>query len=172
MPLILGPADLHPFVRMDVPSLLAQRAEARRDHPFIVWEPFDGPAQTWTYGAFHARVGRIAGGLVQRGVRCGDRVLIHLDNCPEALLAWYACAWVGAVAVTTNARAADDELAYYAEHSAAVAAITQPRFAERVSASCRALRWQVVTATDPVRCASVSTKWASTCSRSRSSCAS
>ena len=145
---VLGPKDLHPFTGMDVPTLLAQRALARRDHPFIVWEPFDGSPETWSFGRFHHRVGRIAGGLAQRGVRAGDRVLIHLDNCPEALLAWYACAWIGAVAVTTNARAADDELSYCAEHAAVVAAVTQPKFAERVARQCRAIRWLAVTATD------------------------
>ena len=87
MPPLLRPTDLHPFNRLDVPTLLAQRAAKRRDHPFIVWEPFEGEAQTWTYGQFHAQVGRIAGGLARRGVRAGERLLIHLDNCPEALLA-------------------------------------------------------------------------------------
>ena len=148
MPPLLTPTDLHPFTRFDVPTLLADRARRRRDHPFIVWEPFEGTSQSWTYGQFHDQVGRIAGGLAQRGVVAGDRVLIHLDNCPETLLAWYACSWLGAVAVTTNARAADDELAYYAEHCGAVAAITQPKFADRVAASCRDLRWIVVTDTD------------------------
>lgn len=148
MSLLLTRTDAHPFMGMDVPWLLARRALMCRDHPFIVWAPFDGPAQRLSYGEFHHRVGRIAGGLHQRGVRRGERVLIHLDNCPEALLAWYACARLGAVAVTTNARAAGDELAYYAEHSQAVAAITQPRFAERVAAHCTGLRWLAVTATD------------------------
>ena len=148
MPPLLRSTDPHPFQRLDVPTLLAHRASSRRDHPFIVWEPFDGLTQRWTYGQFHAQVGRIAGGLARRGIEAGDRVLIHLDNCPETLLAWYACGWLGAVAVTTNARAADDELAYYAEHSGAVAAITQPKFAERVAANCRHLKWMVVTATD------------------------
>lgn len=152
-PPALAATDLHPFTAMDVPTLLAQRAATRREHPFIVWEPFTdegapAPAETWTYGRFHDLAGRIAGGLARRGVVAGDRVLIHLDNCPEGLLAWYACTWLGAVAVTTNARAADDELAYYAEHCGAVAAITQPKFAERVAANCRAIRWMVVTATD------------------------
>ncbi|MES2716036.1 MAG: AMP-binding protein [Pseudomonadota bacterium] len=148
LPPLLQARQLHPFNRLDVPTLLAQRARTRRDHPFIVWEPFEGTGQTWTYGQFHAAVGRIAGGLARRGVQAGDRVLIHLDNCPETLLAWYACGWIGAVAVTTNARAADDELAYYAEHSGAVAAITQPKFAEAVARSCPQLKWQVVTDTD------------------------
>ncbi len=145
---ILSATDLHPFTGMDMPTLLAQRAQSRRDHPFIVWEPFQGQADSWSYGQFHDQVGRIAAGLRKRGVVAGERVLIHLDNCPEALLAWHACVWIGAVAVTTNARAADDELAYYASHSRAVAAITQPKFAQAVARNCPGLRWQVVTETD------------------------
>jgi crotonobetaine/carnitine-CoA ligase len=148
MSLLLTRQEAHPFMGMDLPWLLEQRALTRRDHPFIVWEPFDGPAQRWTYGEFLARVQRIAGGLHKRGVQRGQRVLIHLDNCAEALLAWYACSWLGAVAVTTNARAAGDELAYYAEHSGAVAGITQPRFAELVARSCTALAWLAVTMDD------------------------
>ncbi len=148
MSLLLSRTDQHPFTGLDVPWLLEQRALSRREHPFIVWAPFDGPAQSIGYGEFHHRVERIAGGLWQRGVRRGERVLIHLDNCPEALLAWYACARLGAVAVTTNARAAGDELAYYAEHSEAVAGITQPKFADLVAAHCPGLRWLAVTATD------------------------
>ena len=81
------------------------------------------------------------------GVARGDRVLIHLENCAEAVLAWYACAWIGAVAVTTNARAAGDELAYYADNCGAVGGITQPKFAELVSANCKSLRWLAVTTT-------------------------
>lgn len=145
---VLSANDLHPFSGMDIPWLVETRAATRRDHPFLIWEPFEGPGESITYGEFHARIARIAGGLSYRGVKCGDRVLIHLDNCPEALLAWYACAWIGAVSVTTNARAAGDELAYYAGHCGAVAGITQPKFAELVSAHCTGLRWLAVTATD------------------------
>ena len=148
MPESLSRSTLHPFSGMDVPWLVETRAATRRDHPFIVWEPFEGAAETITYGQFHARIGRIAGGLLMRGVARGDRVLIHLENCPEALLAWYACAWIGAVAVTTNARAVGDELAYYADNCGAVGGITQPKFAELVAASCKKLRWLVVTSTD------------------------
>ncbi len=148
------PHALHPFAGQDVASLLAEKAQSRRDHPFLVWEPLqasDDPAakaQTLTYGQFFQQVTRIAAGLSHRGVQPGQAVLIHLDNCLEALLSWYACVWLGAVAVTTNARASDDELRYYAEHCGAVAAITQPQFAQRVADHCRGLRWLVVTAHD------------------------
>lgn len=144
----LSAHDLHPFIGMDLPWLLEQRALTRRDHPFIVWVPDDGPGQTYSCAEFAARVQRIAGGMHRRGVRRGDRVLIHLDNCAEAVLAWHACAWLGTVAVAANARAAGDELAYCAEHCDAVAGITQPRLAERVARHCSGLAWIAVTPTD------------------------
>jgi crotonobetaine/carnitine-CoA ligase len=143
-------ADPHvqAFAGQDIRTLLKAQAALRRDHPFIVWQPFDAPAQAWTYGAFVARIERFAAGLHARGVRAGDRVLVHLDNCPESILAWFGCAWMGAVAVTTNAKSSADELAYYASHSRAVAGITQPRFASLVAGACRDLRWLAVTDTD------------------------
>ncbi len=139
---------IHPFSGWDVNCLVASRAATRRDHPFLVWVPFEGRGRVWTYGKFAADVERLAAGLAARGVAPGERVLIHLDNCPETILAWYACARLGAVALTTNARAAGPELAYFADHARAVAAITQPRLAELVAASCPALRWMAVTETD------------------------
>jgi crotonobetaine/carnitine-CoA ligase len=133
---------------MDVPWLLKMRAATRRDHPFLIWAPFDAPARHWTYGEFHDRVGALAAGLVKRGISPGDFVLVHLDNCIEAMLTWFACAELGAIAVTTNTRSAAGELAYFADHCGAVAAITQPSYAELVAANCTKLRWMAVTSHD------------------------
>ena len=72
---------------MDVPWLLRVRAAQRGDHPFLIWEPFDGRTETFTYAGFHARVRTLAAALARRGVGAGDRLLVHLDNCPEMLLA-------------------------------------------------------------------------------------
>ena len=66
---------------------------------------------------------RVARGLQARGLRKGDFVVIHLDNCPEFLLAWCGCALAGVVAVTTNTGSAAAELSYYIEKSGARAAI-------------------------------------------------
>ncbi len=137
-----------PFRGIDLPWLVATRARSRHDHPFLVWEPFEGHGETLTYGAFHVRVGRLAAGLAARGIRPGDFILIHLDNCLEAILAWYACAELGAIAVTTNTRSAADEIAYFADHCGAIAAITQPAYAETINRSCPHLRWLAVTAHD------------------------
>lgn len=137
-------AVVGPFDGMDVPFLLRMHAQGRRDHPFLIWSPFDAPARAWTYGEFHERVGALAAGLAKRNIKPGDTVLIHLDNCAEMLLAWFACVELGAIAVTTNTRSAAAEIGYFADHCGAVAAITQPAYAELVAANCKKLRWIAV----------------------------
>lgn len=137
-----------PFDGLDVPWLLRMRAEIRRDHRFLIWAPFEAPARHWSYGEFHEQVGALAAGLARRGVKPGEYVLIHLDNCIEALLAWFACVELGAIAVTTNTRSAPTEIEYFANHCGAVAAITQPAYAEIVAQNCRNIRWMAVTSHD------------------------
>jgi hypothetical protein len=123
----LQATDRAPLHRLDVPTLLAHRADPARPPVHRLGAVRRRPARP---GPTHASTTPWAASpAAWRGAACvaGERVLIHLDNGPEALLAWYACGWIGAVAVTTNARAADDELAYYADHCGAVCAITQPK---------------------------------------------
>jgi len=143
-----APGVVGPFAGLDVPWLLRMRAEVRRDHPFLIWAPFEAPARKWSYGEFHDGVGRLAAGLLKRGIKQGDYVLIHLDNCIEAMLAWFACVELGAIAVTTNTRSAAAEIEYFAGHCGAVAAITQPAYAELVAANCKGLRWIAVISHD------------------------
>jgi crotonobetaine/carnitine-CoA ligase len=137
-----------PFAGQDIRTLLCAQATARRDKTFLIWAPFEGAAQSWSYGAFLARAEGVAVGLWRRGVRPGERVLIHLENCPESLFAWFGCAILGAVAVTTNARSSADELGYFAAHSRAVAAITQPKFHALLSEAAPRLRFVALTDTD------------------------
>ncbi len=144
----MTPAALTPFEATDIRTLIDEQAARRGSHPFLVWEPFDGAGATWSYAQFGDAVRRFAAGLQARGVRPGERVLVHLDNCPESVIAWLGCAYAGAVPVTTNTRSSPEELAYFASHSGAVAGITQPRFAAMVCAAGPALAWVAVTATD------------------------
>jgi carnitine-CoA ligase len=132
---------ISPYAGFDIAQLLRLRAATRGDHPFLIWEPFEAEGERLTYAGFEYHVRRCAAGMSARGIKPSDPVLIHLENAPEMLVAWFACAYAGAIAVTTNARASAEELAYFASHSGAVAAITQPRFAELVNASSRDLKW-------------------------------
>jgi len=136
------------MVGQDLPHLIDQWVEAQPDQPLLVWEPREGEARSWTYREFRDDTLRIAAGLIDRGVTLGDRVLIHADNCPEMVLAWYACARIGAVGVTTNTRSVANEVAYYAEHTKAVGAITQPQYAALVQDAAPQLGWMVVTDDD------------------------
>lgn len=117
----------------DIPWLLRTQTERHPSKVFLVWEPFVGDPRTWTYGQFRDRVRLLAGALHARGVGVGDRVLLHLDNSPEFLFTWFACAELGAIAVSTNTRSVSRDVAYFAKHAGVVAAITSPRFAELVA---------------------------------------
>src|SRR3981189_3385149 len=137
-----------PFAGLDVPWLLRMRSQTRSHHPFLIWAPFDAPARIWTYGEFHERVGALAAGFKAPGVKPGEFGLIHLGNCIEAMLAWFACVELGAIAVTSNTRSAPAEMEYFAGHCGAVAAITQPAYAEMISTHCKNLRWMAVISHD------------------------
>jgi len=132
----------------DIPWLLAHWAEHRPDHPVLIWDPPAGQGRRWTYRQLLEDTRRLAAGLVERGVGKGDKVLLHADNCPELVLAWLACATVGAVGVTTNTRSVAAEVAYFIDKAQCVAAITQPRYASMVIDAGPALKWVAVTDAD------------------------
>lgn len=139
-----SPHGLSPFQGLDLHWLLAQQARARGAHPWIVFEPTDGRTVTLAYDAFVDQARRFAQALLRRGTRPGERVLLHLDNCPEFLVAWCGTALAGAIAVTTNTRAADEELRYFVGHAEPVGAVTQPRLADQVGRCAPGLRWLAV----------------------------
>ncbi|NNE72161.1 MAG: acyl--CoA ligase, partial [Acidimicrobiales bacterium] len=136
------------FAGQDIPWLLSHWAKNKPDHPFLIWEPKNGAGRQWTYSEFVREAADFAAGLSARGVGKGDKVLIHSDNCPEMVLAWYACARIGAVGVTTNTRSVAAEVEYFANHTKAVGAITQPQYAELIAEAAANLGWYVVTDDD------------------------
>ncbi len=146
----MDPREIERFqmVGQDLPHLLDEWVASQPDTPLLIWEPRDGASRTWTYREFRDDTLRIAAGLLDRGVGVGDRVLIHADNCPEMVLAWYACARIGAAGVTTNTRSVASEIAYFAAHTDVVGVITQPQHAALVRDAAPDLGWYVVTDDD------------------------
>ena len=132
----------------DIPRLLEHWAEHKPEHPALVWAPRVGESRRWSYIDLLIDVRRLATGLATRGIAKGDTVLIHSENCPEMVLSWLACATLGAIAVTTNTKSVGAEVTYFAEHTGAVAAITQPQYAAMVAAAAPALKWIAVTDDD------------------------
>lgn len=138
-------AAAYQFRGQDIPWVIDHWAEHRADHPFLIWEPKTDTGRTWTYAEFAEDTKKVAAGLAARGVGIGDMVLIHAENCPEAVIAWYACARLGAIAVTTNTRSVANEINYFITHTGCVGAITQPKYAALVAEAGPDLGWIVVT---------------------------
>ncbi len=72
-------------------------AGALANSPAIVWEGEEGATRTLTFSALGAEVDRAANGLVALGVREGDPVGVYMPMIPEAAIAAYACAKIGAI---------------------------------------------------------------------------
>jgi len=66
--------------------------------------------EIWTYDRLAAEVDHLAHGLVERGLRKGDRVALHMANLPEFVVAYYACFRTGVIAAPLNIRLKTAEL--------------------------------------------------------------
>ena len=132
-------------------KLIEQKAEAHPDKVFLVFEDDQGESSSYTYAQLDRKVNRTANGLLELGVKKGDKVNLHLTNCPEFVFTWFAIAKIGAVMVPTNPLSPLDELSYPMRHSEAVVSVTQPDLlpaVESVLQACPDLRQIVLTGSD------------------------
>lgn len=89
---------------------------------------------TWTYADLAAGIDEAASALGGAGVRGGDRVLLVMENCFEALCAFYAITALDAWAAMANARLSPREIDVAIDCADARFAV----FAEAVSPEARA----------------------------------
>jgi len=81
-----------------------------------------------TYGELLVLVHRFANALAARGVRKGDRVAIHLLNCPQFAIAYFAALKLGAVFVPCSPLLTERELKHQLTDSGAETLITLDLF--------------------------------------------
>ncbi|MBP1675555.1 MAG: AMP-dependent synthetase and ligase [Bacteroidetes bacterium] len=84
------------------------------NHEYIVYSDRN---LRFTWSAFNIRVDNMAKGLLAVGVTKGTHVGIWAQNVPDWLTFLYACAKIGAVAVTVNTNYKSHELAFVVENS-------------------------------------------------------
>ncbi len=72
-----------------------RHAEAER--PAIIFQSEGGSPQTMTWAELQRQVAAVAAGFRALGVRRGDRVAAVLPNAPQAVIAFLACASLGAI---------------------------------------------------------------------------
>jgi long-chain acyl-CoA synthetase len=80
-----------------IPVILREKAAQYPDHPIIIFK-----GRTIRFGDFDQMVDRFAVALQGLGVQRGDRVAIHLPNCPQFPIAYYAVLRLGAMVVPCN----------------------------------------------------------------------
>ena len=69
----------------------------RKNKPAIVWRGEQGEERRLTYDGLLREVMRFANGLINLGIKKGDRVCIYMPLVPEQIVAMLACARIGAV---------------------------------------------------------------------------
>jgi long-chain acyl-CoA synthetase len=89
------------------------------DHPSLVFE-----GHTFSAAQLQQRARRVAGGLIDLGVRPGDRVVVLMANCPEVLIAYDALWRAGAVITPVVFLVTAEELGHILRDSGAVGLLT------------------------------------------------
>ncbi len=97
----------------------------------------------FTFAALHERSNRLACGLLDAGLRPGDRLAVLLGNRAEYLEAAAATAKAGLVLVPVNPRATPPEVAYLLHHSGAAAVLLQDGLGALLPDDAPALRISV-----------------------------
>lgn len=82
-----------------IDACITRWLESGADRPAIIHESEDGAVRTLTFGELADRVARTAAGLVELGVGEGDAVALYMPMVPEAVIACYAAAGIGAIIV-------------------------------------------------------------------------
>jgi long-chain acyl-CoA synthetase len=77
-----------------------------------------------TYGRLLELTQRFAAALQELGVQKGDRVAVHLPNCPQFVIAYYATLMVGGIVVPTNPSYTPREIRHQFSDSGAKVAVT------------------------------------------------
>ncbi|WP_448059822.1 crotonobetaine/carnitine-CoA ligase [Cellulomonas hominis] len=92
-------------------DLWGDLARESGERTFLVFEDRAGSVVQYTYAQFAASIHRTANLFRSLGVRQGDAVAVHLNNCPELLQCLFAVAEIGAVLVPLHPRSTLDECA-------------------------------------------------------------
>ena len=112
---------LQPNPAAGIPAWLASRADS--DAICLV----EGDKQVrWATLVLHSR--SLARGLADLGVQAGDRVGLWLPNSSAWLVTFFACAQLGAIAVSVNTRFRSAEVGDLLQRSGAKVLVCRPGF--------------------------------------------
>ncbi|HZG73722.1 MAG TPA: long-chain fatty acid--CoA ligase [Chondromyces sp.] len=82
---------------MNIDLMIQHVAKENPSRLAVGWE-----TGAYTYKEFNYLIEKLSNAFLSAGIKPGDRVGIILFNCPEFLLAYYACMRMGAISVPIN----------------------------------------------------------------------
>lgn len=109
---------------------LINASEAYPDNPALIFgnvvEPLGNALMdtSMSYRELLRQTYRFAGALQDLGVEKGDRVAVHLPNCPQFVIAYYAILMVGGIVVPCNPQYVARELRHQLDDAGAEIIIT------------------------------------------------
>jgi len=106
-----------------LPAVLTETAAEYGDRAAMLYK-----GARLTFRGFDAAVNRLAAALQRLEVRPGDRVALHLPNCPQYPIAYYAVLRIGAVVVPCNPLYQARELLHQLKDSGAEVLVTLSAF--------------------------------------------
>ncbi len=116
-------------------NVLQHKVELFADREFLVFEDKNERVSRLTYKDFYILVNKFANLLYSKGIKKGDKVIVHLGNCPEHLISFFAIASIGAVMVPTNILSTAREMEHFINHSDSVAVISEPCYYDLIKQS-------------------------------------
>jgi len=93
-----------------------------------------GPLGAVTYAELGSEASRWGHGLISLGLKCGDRVLMFLDDSPAYPAAFFGAVRAGFVPLLINTLTPPDLLQFYLSDSAATVAVADAEFCARFDA--------------------------------------
>jgi long-chain acyl-CoA synthetase len=92
----------------NVANYLENTMLAHPDKPALI---FEGQGQ-WTFRELDETINQVANGLIDLGIKKGDRVTLFLPNCAEALFFYYGIMKMGGIVNPLNMMLKEKELEY------------------------------------------------------------
>lgn len=103
-------------------------AEVYGNKTALIFESAQGETRRFSYQRLNEQINRCANLFHALGINHGDKVALHLDNCPEFIWCWFGLAKIGAIMVPINARFLHNESAWIINHCQARMVVTARPF--------------------------------------------
>lgn len=112
---------------MNIVSILSQNARRHPEKPALVYED-----RSYTYHEFNKMVNQLANGLIELGIKKGEKIALMMKNSDFFAISYYAVAKTGAVIVPMNFRLVKREVNYIMDQSDSVFVICDQEYEQLI----------------------------------------